>query len=504
MNGPVARLTGFLSRTRASGGYGPLVAGFMTIAVYFAYAGLRDAFVRVNAFDTGLYLQFLHNIAALGSFASGITGEQQFLAHHFQPLVLLLAPAVKLFASPLTLHAAAAASVIAAILVFHRSNPGSSLMTLGLLSLACIWHPSVASAVYHSFVPEVMALPLLMYPATRLIKERVTPREAVWCIALLTAAGLGKETLWITTSWCLLLVPCRERRCRWLLVAAATLHAAAFCFLFFRWMPAHTAMPSYYGLQFYLPPGVSGQGVLTAAVWNNLLSITSLKTLTAIAASTALLPFLSFNRALAAALPVLGMILASWAPQVRSLDNHYLLPAMPFLLASALHTCERACLSLARRPAVMRLAAVLPVLPLAFLFNGRLLQSAAAMAANPHFLFLDEDIKVIKARMPGGEHRILTDSHLTSRFLEYPEVKTVLAFLGHPHPLTEEDLRLATDVIVGFNVREKGQECEAIGSPADDRRFIDAEAFRRFCHWLQANAMRVDYYPRSRLYHFRY
>jgi len=59
-------------------------------ACYLGLGYVRSESALIHAFDTGLYLQLLNNLLAGCGWMSSIVQESTFLAHHFQPLLVLL------------------------------------------------------------------------------------------------------------------------------------------------------------------------------------------------------------------------------------------------------------------------------------------------------------------------------------------------------------------------------------------------------------------------------
>lgn len=70
-----------------------ILATFLGLSLLYLGLGYtRSEIGLIHAFDSGIYLQILSNLAAGRGWASSIVQESQFLAHHFQPIVALLVP----------------------------------------------------------------------------------------------------------------------------------------------------------------------------------------------------------------------------------------------------------------------------------------------------------------------------------------------------------------------------------------------------------------------------
>src|SRR6185312_9985983 len=122
----------------------------------------RDARALINAFDTGVYMQVLHNVREHGDLASSLTGETNFLAHHFQPAILLLAPLAWVPRHPVVYLFVGLAAIILTVLPMMKLVAALPREAQGLgyaAVLAFCMHPSVAGCIWHGFDPDVLALP---------------------------------------------------------------------------------------------------------------------------------------------------------------------------------------------------------------------------------------------------------------------------------------------------------------------------------------------------------
>lgn len=325
----------------------------------------------IHAFDTGIYLQILSNLAIHGSWSSSVTGESFFLGHHFQPALALLVPFYHLSPTPLMLFFISTLSIIVtAFLLLREFRTRLSVVMLGAF-LACVClHPSVASRVSHSFVPEILALPGLVWIAIQLQKDTWKSRNWLSLIGITVFVGCTKETLWIPLAWCMVLLGLRFALHRRIFWSLACLCSLVFLFLFLHWMPVHSIMPKYYGLRYYVP--VSQE--FPSSFWDwillligNLFSIRSLWTIfNGILLPLAFVPLLGSGLLLLAALPGVLMILAAIHPNIHDPGNQYLLLSLPFLWVAVATGLEK--IAHASSSAMLRWLPLFLVLPSLLVF----------------------------------------------------------------------------------------------------------------------------------------
>ena len=486
------------------------IIGLVTFvtSLLLLFGAYRESRAVLHTFDTGLYLQLLENLHRYGDFASSVTGEHNFLAHHFQPIVVAALPAYILFPSATTLFTLDALSILACIFILLRGWKNNlPPLILGAAALSMLLHPTIASRIFFSFVPETFALPALAIQARLLLRERPLGRRELILLALAQGfAGCCKETLWIVNATSSVLLAWRFRHSRLSLLgngALALINSALFIFLFIYWMPAHTVMPHYYGLKYYRNPDVTGDGVLdiVQAMFANLTSLRSLKTLGLIIALSGFIPFLDLNSALLAAIPALALILTTSHPPVHNPSNQYLIPALPFLWASGLNALqskriERILPNLARL--VPLLIVAMPVTftwpEVTFLLHK--------ITDDPRTEFIAADMDKVRQAIPDKKQAIIVaDGNLQPRLADYRNVSALLEFIGNPHAMDDSRFAQVTDVVTLFDPRAL-TSCEAVTPDVTDQLDYDYRAFYKYCHWIKDHSFAATAYPASGIFHF--
>jgi uncharacterized membrane protein len=157
-------------------------AAAAAILLFVVLGWLREIQGQLHAFDTGLYMQVLHNIMARGDLASSVTGEQNFLAHHFQPVLFVLAPIFAVQPMATTLFLISGLAVLGAVYLLSQQFTREGLPAWVTIGVACslVFWPAINSRLYHSFVPEVIALPALTVIAQILAQSRKLANRQFW------------------------------------------------------------------------------------------------------------------------------------------------------------------------------------------------------------------------------------------------------------------------------------------------------------------------------------
>lgn len=461
-------------------------------------------------FDTGIYLQVLHNLWAKGTWASSITGESNFLAHHFQPLISILAPLTAFANRSLTLFSVSAVcTFFTALQVTTYARKICTLNSTWIAAFtAAIWlHPSIANRVYHGFVPEVLALPLYTFVGIQLLKPSLAlGRHTTSAVLLaLVLAGLCKENLWLNNIWFCILFAWKSNHQRrvWFLSAAAFL--GIFIFLFYYWMPAHSVLPNYYGMRYFVDPSAAGSGVGTIvhSLIGNVFSLTSIKTiLLTIAAPLLFLPFIFCNIATVAALPTIAMILCTRSFQ-HVIENHYLLPALPLLWLSAVTNVARIgplAVSMRKQRYVALGLVLVPLCILLFSENG-ILGSLARSTRSERLPYIRADAQTIAAQLYNDSY-VLAEGTIQPTLPTLQRVKDILSFSGNPNPVNERDHELVTDVIT-FTAYNDIELCQNLLRSDELPSNLDVERTVATCRWLTNTAKTTIPYPNSGLYHLR-
>ena len=417
----------------------------LALSGLFCLGAFRDFQSQVSAFDTGIYLQLLGNAFHHYSLASSLTGEKNFLAHHFQPLILLFSPVVALLPSAPTLFAL---SCIRLWICFFTL--GKKYAPLGLWIL--ILHPSVNRCLYYSFVPEILTLAALCYVARALVSKNV-PNVFTLQVCLLVI-GLSKESLWMTSSACSLafaLTPHLKPKEKLLWLMSALIYAAVFAFLFFWWMPANSQAPSYYGLRFFVGEKADDSMAFTHIIqvlWENFFSFRSLETFVfSMMLPLMALPLLGQPRLWLATAPTLGLILCSQSFQ-HHLENHYMMPVLPFFAVAAVENLTKFKSEWLHRSLATCVVAQL-VWWTVFSDPG-VLESLATATRGEHLSFIARDARRISDELKlvkDGTRFVAADSNLALIFAKDFETIDWFAFMGNPRPVSEKNIGEISDLI---------------------------------------------------------
>jgi uncharacterized membrane protein len=412
------------------------------VSVLLLVGALRDQYSLVGAFDTGLYLQWLYGFWRQGSLASSVTGEANFLAHHFQPVALLFAPLVGAFGRPVILYLVAAAALAAAWWIgrqlFCGSNYRRSRWYNGVFVVFAA-HPALAGRVWYGFVPDLLALPAFFWMALTLADpQRKAPvgwRSLALWLSAFAWAGMAKETFWLTNGFVAVAAMLLRRESRAFFAICAGLQFAVFAFLFLRWMPAHTNMPSYYGLRFYLDvaPGAAVTiADFAGACLRNLFSLRTPVTLGWLLLLTCALPLLRWSWLWVAAIPGLMIILLAKEGQVHHPANHYLIPVLPFIMAPVFYAQERYGQLWAKigRGVGPALLALIPA-GFCFFMTGGIIEQMLTISQESRRVYLRHDVQQIKVETETSTPMIV-DGLLQPLFYDYPDVTVLLGHVGNP------------------------------------------------------------------------
>lgn len=170
----------------------------LTAGAYYAWlAWLQHASYWSSLYDLGLFAGSLrstvHGDGILWSPQFGVT----FLAEHFSPILLLLAPVYALYQDPLTLQFVMAAAMAGAgWLVFRLAEETLDDGWLGLaFAVSWLLLPATLQAQWHGFKMDLLQPPLVV--GAVLAARRRSGRWFLLCVALLWAT---KEDTCIVTA----------------------------------------------------------------------------------------------------------------------------------------------------------------------------------------------------------------------------------------------------------------------------------------------------------------
>ena len=346
--------------------------------------------------------------------------------------------------------------------------------------------------MYYSFVPEILALPALIYLAFLLVKkDKVNRQEWTGLIISLVFASLGKETLWLTTAGTAILLALSYRRDKvaryfWLLGAMLL---AGFVYLFFIWMPEHSRLETYYGLSYYRNRSFDTNSGLIGKIGGAVLNMLSLQSLGTVASAVLLIPagltLFGGYWALAGALPALALIAAASHNQIHDLTNHYLIGVLPFVaVASAIgldHINARVNNPKARSY-ITGLAIIVPTAITLFHQSGFIFQTLFA-TERMNFDVSQAAAELRKELNP--DDLILIDGALQPLFTDLPKVKIILGFQGNPTRVSAEDLQHVKHVITTNDLSDLA-DCRIVKPGSADLSAFDYNGFYQYCEWLKS------------------
>jgi len=456
----------------------------------------------IDAFDTGIYLQVAHNLTAHGTFASSLTGESNFMAHHFQPVVALLTAPLALAYRPLTLLVLDALAVAVTVVILLRKNSAVGLpVVTSTIVLAMLFHPAIAGRIDHSFSPDALALPAFAWMASSLEGGPSQSRIGSWMIAIVWA-GICKETFWIINGAVLLAVFLRTRRLGWLVGSAAC--AVIFTLLFGWWMPAHTDLPAYYGLSYYFTPEESQSlGSVLRALLGNVFSSRSLVSCLTLVWMTLALGFIRPRWTWIPAGVALGFVVIARSDLVHHPANHYLLPVLPFLAVAAMHNAK----TLARRASRWRIdhkyGMFMALMPLAYtlFFSGGIIYSLATISGTPKRAFLRQDIADFSKKFLSNETSLIVDSSLQPALFNHQDLTVLLNFSGNPRLLNSHELNAAHTLLTTVELK-KLDDCHAVQVGGDELH-VNYDFFIKLCERVKSDGELLGVWEQSGLVGYR-
>ncbi|MET9801453.1 DUF2079 domain-containing protein [Streptomyces sp. NPDC006368] len=187
----------------------PYVLASALFAAYTALSVLRHRRMGTRSWDLGIFEQAIRGYAHLRAPVADLKGPgTNILGDHFSPVTALLAPAYRLFPTPVTLLVAQAALLALAAIPVTRA----ATRLLGRASGAAVgiayglsW--GIQRAADFDFHEVAFAVPLIAFSLEAVLRAR-------WRAALLWAAPLVlvKEDLGVTLSAIALVVAWRARR----------------------------------------------------------------------------------------------------------------------------------------------------------------------------------------------------------------------------------------------------------------------------------------------------
>ncbi len=511
--------------------YVALSAGFLAIGM------LRASRDLVHAFDSGIYLQILSELksawtasgwSGLLVWPSSVTGEANFLAHHFQPAVALIIPfysifpetEVLFFVSWLSCGAAAVilgmrSAAMRGVVAPGQGAVGFSADAVGPIFL-CLF-PAFAARLYLGFAPDVMAIPAFVIQGiilNSLSKKGAgallfSPREdRIWSGGLSFGvgsvilfvfaqiwAGACKEVFWIINAWAALVLAFRlngltQHRKALVVGAWAVVQIGFFFWLFTSWMPAHSSHAAYYGLN-YLDFKLTA---LLQANWSGILELLFATGFFAVLLRPTWTIFLC--------LPGLAIVVLARYGQIQSSTAIYPLAFAPFF--AVILTDNMALLSGWRQ----RLTRLLVVAAIAgsLILQAPLFFRSVAPVFSKAAKALPVDLAVASRGIPSNAY-LLVDGNLQPAFHEWRDVRVILGFIGNPAPLVAADFQRATDVMTMFDLDQLKSCAEVQPDVADDWAargvpFHDYAGFQQFCEWLRAVPRQKHVYADSGLVHY--
>ncbi|MFD7017816.1 DUF2079 domain-containing protein [Streptomyces sp. NPDC059928] len=322
-----ARLPGRILRRRAADPY--LLAAALFIA-YTALSVLRYRRMQTLSWDLGIFEQVVRAYAHFQAPVADLKGPgANILGDHFSPVTALLAPAYRLFPSPVTLLVAQSALFALAAIPVTRAaarllgrGPGFAVGVAFGLS----W--GMQRAADFDFHEICFAVPLIAFSLEAVLRER---RRAALLYAL--PLVLVKEDLGLTTAALAVVVAVRARRAspravRWAMVVAA-FGAVAALVTFTAVIPAFNSADAYdyWSKMDGAGPLAAGDTKLRTLIWI-LLPTTGLLALR--------------SPLLLTALPTIGWRFLSSDDHYWSTDWHYSAVLMPVLALALVDAAARA------------------------------------------------------------------------------------------------------------------------------------------------------------------
>ncbi|MFI6107315.1 DUF2079 domain-containing protein [Streptomyces sp. NPDC051310] len=325
-------ITGPPAAAPAAGGRAPYLLALALFAAYTTLSVLRHRRMGSRSWDLGIFEQAVRGYAHLQAPVADLKGPgTNILGDHFSPVTALLAPAYRLFPTPVTLLVAQAALFALAAIPVTRAATRllgrSSGVALGV-AYGLSW--GIQRAADFDFHEICFAVPLIAFSLEAVLRAR-------WRAALLWAAPLVlvKEDLGLTLAALALVVAWRARRTSRRAAVYATgvalLGAAATALTLLAVIPAFNTTGGY---DYWSKVG-EGPGPLAGAE-------TKLRTLGWLLLPAGLLALRS--PLMLAAAPTLGWRFLSGDPHYWSTDWHYsavLMPVVFLALADAADITRR-------------------------------------------------------------------------------------------------------------------------------------------------------------------
>ena len=499
---------------------------------------LRSSREMVHAFDTGIYLQILAALKeawassgwhGLLVWPSSVTGEANFLAHHFQPIVALLLPIYSIVPSTEVLFFVSWLSLgLTAVILGMRTDALRGSVAHGQIHggfwagavgpvFICLF-PAFAARLYFGFAPDILAVPAFAMQAIIInsLSEQgsgaiLTPprHDRIWAgggvhlgfgailIFFLAQiwAGACKEVFWIINAWSAFILAARlnwlvQRRKGLIMGIWAAVQLGIFFWLFSSWMPQHSLHKGYYGLS-YLDFKLTA---LLQANWSGILELLFAAGFLAVL----LRPTWSFLLIL----PGLAIVVLARYSQIQSPTAIYPLAFVPFL--AVIITDNMAILTGWR----LRLTRLLVIAAIAagVILQAPLLIRSVTPAFSKTAKALTIDLAVVRKSLAPNAF-LLVDGNLVPALHTWRDVRVILGFIGNPAPLGPPDFKAATDVLTMFDV-DQLQSCGEVRPDATDDwaargvPFHDYDGFQRFCEWLRQVPRQKQVHADSGLVHY--
>ena len=330
---------------------GLLVVSYFGLWVTLSY--LRHASFHSHAYDLGILAQTMWNTVNGRLFATTVMFEytSNLLAHHFSPILLLIAPLYAVWPHPETLLVVQTAALALAIVPVYRIGRRFGGDAAGLGLAAAYWlYPPVHYVNLFDFHEIALAVPLLAFALDAFLGDR--PRLGAVFVAL---ALLTREEVGIVTAGVGVWLFARGRRTWGLALAVAGVAWAAATI---GWLaPALAGTGKYYYVRRYewlgdSPPEMAAT-ILTRPdyVAGGLLTRERLDFLLRLFLPLGLLPLLG-PEVLVLSLPSFGYLLLSNYREQYELANQYSAVVIPWLVGAAGAGIARL-LSWRVRPAVL-------------------------------------------------------------------------------------------------------------------------------------------------------
>jgi uncharacterized membrane protein len=482
---------------------------FGSLGVYLFFSTMLFKNGLLHAFDTGIYLQIFENMRNYGDMASSITGEANFLAHHFQPILFFVYPFYLLYPGPSTLFALSAFAFAATVFILFKIFMTRVPMVLLLVFLmGVVWHPAPASRVFFCFVPEMLVLPFLTYQALLLLEEKkMNSRQLMMFGFCQLMAGMGKENIWLINGFVAFLLAWQRKEHRALFSGMMIVNIMVFCTLFFWWMPSHSQLSQYYGLSYYQHPWIQGKGIFnrSAALFLNIFSLRSLHTFVVFMIPLGgFFPFFNLNLALLGAIPGVLFILGSNHYLIHEPSNQYPLLYLPFIWVSGLIFIP----VILKKESLRLIKILLPMLiliPPLLVTIPRMGVLLAKRQKYPYIEMIPAAMdRILKFGSMDASSSILIDGNLQPYVARYRNVYTLSEFTGNPFKKNQQILDTITDVITIFDPRSLESCYEVQKNPdSHDALDYDYQSFYEYCSWIRTETFHVTYDPEAKLFHFK-